>query len=336
VNIASIAYRRALHAGSPLRGAWSRLRRSLISLRGDPPCEMFVHGRVLRMPLSHELPTYLYHHPLYDSLPGRLGRHLRGDATRISLIDVGANIGDSIAAFGVVAGDRVLAIEPNPRFSRFLLKNWPDSSIVTFTDCLCSSGPEDGDYVIDEHAGTASIRPGVNGARMRRMPIDMLVQEFPEFGAANLLKIDTDGHDLEVLSGAEGFIRRARPVVLFECDVFGRADYTTAVQARLQAFRECGYENLIAYDHLGYLMGRHALHDWPAISRLLLYQLIAPRRYFDLVLIPEPEGTAFYAKEVEFFVQARVPAALRATALAAAGEVLAHSRVRPPTPEQSR
>ena len=38
-------------------------------------------------------------------------------------------------------------------------------------------------------------------------------------------KVDTNGHDFEVLAGAERLISRNHPVVLFECDVFNNTNY---------------------------------------------------------------------------------------------------------------
>jgi FkbM family methyltransferase len=318
VSIQAFVYRRKLDAPRRAVAFWALLRRALITLMNDPPCTMQIHGRSMNMPLSHELPAYLHQLPLYDALPGRLGRFLRQSRMRLCLIDVGANIGDSITGFGIGTADRVLAVEPNPHFSRYLLQNWPDPAVVSHSSCLCSADSGLENFVIAEDRGTASIRRDDAGTRMQRMPLDQLVSEFEGFEHIDVVKIDTDGHDLEVLAGARGLIQAHKPALLFECDIFGRTDYVAAVHERLRTLLDCGYRTLIVYDNQGYLVGRFELADQAALSRLLFQQLVSPRHYFDLVLLQSPAADAFYASEVEFFIQYGVEPGLQATARFAA------------------
>ncbi len=320
MDIASFVFRRVVASKGLAGRGWSLARRLLIRWRDDPTCTMPVHGRSLRINLSHGLPIYQARHPFYDSLPRRLGEFLRSRHRALTCVDVGANVGDSVAAFIGSADDRFLAVEPNPKFFRILQANWSNDDRVTPMETICSSGRQSGSFTIVEKNGTASIVEGEGGADMVQQPLDDLVAANPAFAATNLIKVDTDGHDFEVLAGAARTIAANRPAVLFECDVFGRSDYTECVLRTLEMFRGAGYRHCLVYDNFGFLLGRHALDDHPAIRALLFYQLTSEFHYFDLLVMTEPDLTDFQADEVRFFAGVRVADTLRATALTAGAQ----------------
>ena len=78
------------------------------------------------MPFSHERPLHLCAPGYYDQLMGRVADFVRLRKGRICGIDVGANIGDTIAACRVRNEDQFLAIEPSPVFFEYLNRNLAD------------------------------------------------------------------------------------------------------------------------------------------------------------------------------------------------------------------
>jgi FkbM family methyltransferase len=301
------------------RRAWSFARRALIKLSGDPTCSLPMHGRDLNLPLSHALPDYLEHFPLYDRLPRRLSEYVHRAEGRLVCIDVGANIGDTIASFYGDESDAFLAIEPNPKFGELLAANWGWNEKVAIVSEICSSGSDEGTYLIQERHGTASIHRTEEGERMRRRPLDEIVKDHPFAEEANVLKVDTDGHDFEVIEGAKNLLSRRLPAVMFECDAFENADYVEACLRALELFRGVGYNHFLVYDNFGSLMGRYALGDTTAFRNLLFFQLTSNFYYFDILVMKDEDLFPFHAAEVEFFV-GKVPSeALKRAAVAAAG-----------------
>jgi len=69
------------------------------------------HGLTL-MPLSHELATYYFRFPLYDSVIGRLATYIRESQGSLVYIDIGANIGDSALCATLGERDISLLLEP--------------------------------------------------------------------------------------------------------------------------------------------------------------------------------------------------------------------------------
>jgi FkbM family methyltransferase len=305
VRAGSLFYSRFLASRGIRRQLWQSLRHAWIWLRSDPPCVMDVHGRALTLPLSHSLPAYLATHECYDRLPHRLAQYVRGRKGSLTCIDVGANVGDSVAAFYVDDTDRFLAIEPNPSFRRYLLTNWGGHPSVVALSVLCSSASGDGRFDVTEHSGTATIRPstpGGSGAEMQAVTLDDVIARDERFARANILKIDTDGHDFEVIAGAQGLISTARPAVLFECGAFSDPLYVEHVTAALRSFEGRGYTGCLWYDNVGFLIGKYALGDVDSFKKLLFYQLTSPFHYFDILVLNDEALDEFHALEVEYFV----------------------------------
>ncbi|MBL8315087.1 MAG: FkbM family methyltransferase [Rubrivivax sp.] len=301
MSFASFVFSQAVGSRGLSRRVWIWVRRALVRWAGDPVCKMAVHGRMLNINLSHALPGYQARHPMYDSLPRRLGEFLRTRHGAVVGIDVGANVGDTVAAFIGGAQDRFLAVEPNPKFFRILQSNWADDDRVTIIDTICSSSSQEGHFAIRERNGTASIVPSANGTDMAQRPLDEIVIAHSTFARCNLIKVDTDGHDFEVLDGAAGVIGRNRPTVLFECDSFGRRDYIETVLRTLDMFRRSGYRRYLVYDNFGFLMGCHELDNHQRMKDLLFYQLISEFNYYDLLVLPETDFNHFHESEVALF-----------------------------------
>lgn len=299
--IATFVYRRMLDACGFRRKVWSRVRSALIQVLNDPVCAMPVHGRTLMMPLSHPLPDYLKRYPFYDRLPKRLGAFIRETHGALVCIDVGANIGDTVAAFYQSGDDLFLAIEPNPKFNTLLGTNWRSAPNVSVSSDLCSAESGAASYVVREKRGSASFDPDRQGRTLNTRTLDEMADEFASSRNVNVLKVDTDGHDLDVLAGAEKVIARARPAILFECDACGDARYTERCLQTLAGFKTDGYSGFLVYDNYGYLMGRHALDDVRAFRDLLCYHLSGGVSYFDLLVMTDPDLDSFQASEKQAF-----------------------------------
>ncbi len=303
VDLPTFIYRRFLRAQGE-RTIWSFLRRRLIAWAGDPAATVEIHGCNLSLPLSHPLPIYLKKYRHYDRLPRRLSAFFHEKQARLTCIDVGANIGDTVAAFRMVEGDRFLAIEPNPGFRHYLEANWGDDASVVILDVLCGSERASVKVEIEEGRGTATLRHVTAGVLVEQRSLDDMLTEYPDFAAPDILKIDTDGHDFEVIAGACTLIESHRPAVLFECDVFGRETYVDDALATLARFREADYEQFLLYDNFGGFQECHSLVEPDAFRELLHRQLRGDFLYFDILVMREEDLTPFLDRERAHFTKA--------------------------------
>jgi FkbM family methyltransferase len=268
------------------------------------------------MPLSHSLPIYLKEFPFYDRLPGRLAKFIRAKLGPIKCVDVGANVGDTIAAFKEpfalekpVDADFFLAIEPNPRFAKCLWSNWGGDKSVVILPCICSSSEGNTSARISEANGTATINltgkeAGGRADGFTKRMIDSIVKEYDEHGEFNLLKIDTDGHDFEVLGGAREFVAGSMPFLYFEVDAFSNPNFVEECLSTLEFLRTAGYRRVFIYDNFGSPLGLFETDDDVSVKRLLFYKMSKTDYYFDFLLMKEHFVDEFYKLEIDYFIGA--------------------------------
>ena len=137
-------------------------------------------------------------------------------------VDVGANIGFHTIPYAQNFGG-VHSFEPHPTTFPFLKTNVKInnlSNVVVNEVAL-------GDAVRTAHM---AIGPGdLSGARIHTRGTEVVMRTLDsyELPVVDLIKIDVEGYEGHVVSGASGTIRRCRPLIMFEqvhprlFDIFG-------------------------------------------------------------------------------------------------------------------
>jgi FkbM family methyltransferase len=138
------------------------------------------------------------------------------------VVDVGANVGVYALPWAAAnPGVTVHAFEPNPtvhaRLARNVALNRLGARVRLHSEALSDRAGTATLYGSDD---MSSLNQGVNTGR-QAAPIDVplvrLDDALGEEGApVSLVKIDVQGHELEVLRGAEALISRHRPALILE------------------------------------------------------------------------------------------------------------------------
>lgn len=299
-SMASFVFRQVVSTTGLPRRLWSVAREALVTVLHDPSCTMKIHGHEMSINLSHALPIYIARYPQYDAVLARLGEFVRRRRHRLRVIDVGANIGDSIAAF-MGDGDGVfLAVEPTPRFRALLEANWGRDPRVQIVAAMCSSSDGIAGVSIGEHQGTAVLRESAQGTEVTTWTIDRLVRD-RRFSPVDVIKIDTDGFDFDVIEGARDTLSTDRPAVIFECDVFDNLTYVDRIRNTFSLLHEFGYRRALVYDNAGYIMGFVDIGNLSCLDSLVFYQVTSPFPYFDILVLPDEDCEAFYVTELDWF-----------------------------------
>ena len=155
---------------------------------------------------------------LIERLSDRLGR-------RDILLDVGANLGSHTLFYADVFR-RVHAFEPYPPTAALLRRNVEinDETGVHVYAIGLSSVDGELDFVGELGAAgnlgsSAFLTSASSGAaRALRLPVrrgDCILEE-EGVGRVDVIKIDVEGHEIDVLAGLQRTIKRDRPVVVFE------------------------------------------------------------------------------------------------------------------------
>ena len=153
--------------------------------------------------------------------------------TRGSLtLDIGANIGDTTVPIAFATGKEglTLAFEPNPHVFRILevnsTLNREKTNIVPLPYAITSHDSEV--YYNSSEAsfanggishqqtkfhGRYTLKNKVNAINLEKF----LGLEYPDWlPKLSLIKVDTEGHDLEILKSASGIIRKFKPAIIGE------------------------------------------------------------------------------------------------------------------------
>jgi FkbM family methyltransferase len=195
------------------------------------------------MPADHELPRYQPRHRLYDRFLPLLCSHLRDGF----IVDVGANVGDGVAAILPVCTNKIIAIEGHEKFFAFLATNLaridPTQSRVTPIQAVVGTGQSGG--TLRAAKGTATLSGKGAGAFTS---LDALLSGKTDQIA--LLKVDTDGYDADVILSGLRTIRSSKPLLFWE----GPTIESTSFASMYAALEEIGYCRFWVFDNFGNLM----------------------------------------------------------------------------------
>ena len=271
------------------RRALSALRKARL-LAGDPAVVVVVDGRELVMPLSHELPVHRARHPDYSRNLGRVAAALDEARPGAPVVDIGANVGDSVAIIrDQVPEAPILCIEGDAQFLPYLHHNVRDLAGVEVAPVYVRHAAADGGQMaVVRVGGTAALvdQAGVVSAdAITTRSLDDILTDHPRFAHPRMLKVDTDGHDADILLQAEHVLAAARPVVFFEFDPPMAANVGgTDPHAALDLLARLGYRRSLFFANTGALVGALDVDVWAsdAVSMAADLGPGRPVAYFDV------------------------------------------------------
>jgi FkbM family methyltransferase len=271
------------------------------------PVRYRIHGIDLLMPLEHLLRDYRSNFPDYCENLGRIARRVCRKYPTAPVIDIGANIGDSVAIIRHYAGPvATLCIEPSDEFYPYLRQN--AEAIGPHITCLkaavdVSSGAIRGRLsAID---GTARLL--INSSEsVSVFSLERVVQMYPQFAETKLIKIDTDGFDGRILAGASAFIQRVRPVLFWEFDPSLDAACAGPGPAIFAMLADAGYRHLAVYTNTGDYLTTLSLKDRDLLSDLIsFFSGRMSSQYADLCAFPEVDADLAEALREEELLNAQ-------------------------------
>ncbi|GAB3855566.1 hypothetical protein GCM10028801_11390 [Nocardioides maradonensis] len=201
----------------------------------------------LALPWSHRLPDYAGEGSLYGQNLVELAKALADLAPPLTVLDVGANIGDSTLQILDAADGRVLCVEADKYYLEFLHRNVDADQRVTVVESLLAvdeaaartTAVRSGGttrFVEADSADDPDAMPSITPARLR--------EGQPAFADLRLVKSDTDGYDVALVPVIAEAWADSRPVLFFEYDPY--------------LIRIAGYDPLEVWDRLAGLGYRRA------------------------------------------------------------------------------
>jgi len=216
-----------------------------------------VGNYVLEMPGNNpQISTYKYD-PGANSQLGRLSACVAGKYPSLSVLDVGANVGDTIAIIKSAIELPVIGIEGDDFAFEFLKRNTMSLKNVTLIKTFLGEKIESKKVSMEKSGWNTTLIPNDdNGETVHFKTLDeVLAEEHLQNRTLKLLKIDCEGFDTIIIRGSAKLIREKKPVIYFEynrtnMDAIGEDGLST-----LLTLEAVGYRNIIFFDNKGrYLM----------------------------------------------------------------------------------
>lgn len=258
------------------------LRRILA--RGGATVIYRLDGTDLRLPIDHALPLYRLAHPGYSANIGKIAALVQRRYPDMRMIDIGSNVGDTVA---IVFGQTrlpILCIEGDPLFANLLRRNMkPFGELVRIHEGLVGDRNAALPGSLTRRAGTASITDTPDPARTVTFEtLETILDRHPDFKDFRLIKIDTDGFDTLIIKGTMRIWEKVCPVIFFEYERISRQGSDAGVV--LASLVERGYTGLAAYDNTGRFLDTLALDSQTPQQLSSIVARLPPEGYLDLCL----------------------------------------------------
>lgn len=249
---------------------------------------------LIEMPANN---IQLVNYQLYPELNiqfGRLAASIAKKYPGMTVIDVGANVGDTIAVIKSAVEVPVFGVEGDDTSFEFLEKNAKQFSNVTVVKTFLGEKSEQTKVSMEKSGWNNTIIPDETGAKQIVFKtLDEVVEENNmDKAQLKLLKVDVEGFDTIVLRGALSVIRKNRPVLFFE---YNRANMIAIREDGLStvfSFLEMGYQTIAFFDHKGTLVLATDLQNKEEVTYMHDY-ISSPRNllgYYDICIFHEEDG----------------------------------------------
>ena len=170
-----------------------------------------------------------------------------------TFVDAGANFGTFSLLASRLVGDRgkVIALEPQPVLAALVRKSLDLSGAKNckLLEIACSSEPGEMALIVPANDsgragffGGFSRRPGSSITKVRVKTLDDVLSE-TDCPGRMLIKIDVEGSEAHILSGARKTIAERKPAILIELNPWSAAAAETSTSAIVGRLGELGYRS---------------------------------------------------------------------------------------------
>ena len=208
----------------------------------------------VRLPAQHLLPDYQKLHRHYDKFLPHLARYLNSGST---VIDVGANCGDTVAAMLQANAElHYICVEPDDRFFRYLDLNvrrmraeQQGASILLHKALIGKAVSVASLEGLNGTSHAVVVQEGDSRAMIPSITLDSM-RSLSHMDNVRVLKSDVDGFDYDVIDSAEALIAEQSPILFFECQ-FTDLDQKAAYRQTITRLAKCGYGEWTVFDNYG-------------------------------------------------------------------------------------
>jgi FkbM family methyltransferase len=216
-----------------------------------------------------QISNYKYE-PLVNSQLGRLAKCIAGKYPDLTVIDIGANVGDTIAVIKSQVDVPVIGVEGDEVSYRFLEKNTKQFKDITIIREFLGEKKETLKIALEKGGWNTTLVPDEAAGKdvTLRTLDEVLESEKLHLRRLKLLKVDCEGFDTIIIRGAVNLLQQQQPVVYFEYNKSNMEAIHEDGLSTLLSLAKYGYRTVILFDNKGRFIA-----EVPMQQRDLLYQL---------------------------------------------------------------
>ena len=236
---------------------------------------------------EHTLDYNIRHYPLYNRNLPRLAAFLLKEQGVCTVVDIGANVGDTVLFIKNEADVPVICFEGDPYYFNLLQKNIAQFEDVTCINHYLSEKDNSLTAEVDFSRGTSSINKKENGNLVELVRFDSFHERNKGLlKDVRIFKVDTDGYDMNILRGAWSFLKEKKPVLFIEYDRVYLSQQNEQGLDMLKKISEIDYSTILFYDNYGRFIIALSLNQMTAVENLHDYinKYNAPFEFFDLCI----------------------------------------------------
>lgn len=252
----------------------------------------------------------LVNYKLYPDLNAQLGRLaaiISNKYPEMTALDVGANVGDTIAVLKSAIDLPVIAFEGDEVCYEFLQRNVQQFQNVSLVKSYLGEKSQSIKTNLEHVGWNTTIIPEETGkSQIEFKTLDDIIFAGGFSGRQlKLVKVDVEGFDTIVLRGAPETIRTHRPVLFFEYNRESMKAINEDGLSTLLSFENEGYDKIVFFDHKGSLVLATDMQNREVITYMHNYissekNLLA---YYDICLFHKDDqdvGENFLAVEMNY------------------------------------
>ncbi len=257
---------------------------------------------------NHQLKKFLKNFPLYD----RFIPHL-AEQNKKKIIDIGANIGDTLSLIKSKSNIDIICVEPDEKFYKILEKNVSEnnfSGVKLYPYAISSSKKKIEITNIDNDSSgfITESKTGKITKSFEELIIELNIK-FKDFG---IIKIDTDGFDWDCLNSIHSyFVKNNESIdfIFYEHQTATNNQLDNIEERRigekkyfdtLNNFKELGYNKFFVFDNYGTFLIETSEID--LIHSLVLYlrksfsiNKIKTIHFFDILITKDKNVKQVYS-----------------------------------------
>jgi len=203
------------------------MKTTTFNLKKYGDIDVYIHDYIIHNSMYKD--NELWCRELFDYVVGLI------DNDQPCLVDVGAHCGLFSVPFCMVTGGNAIAFEPqdnlfvllNKNFAQNSLENYETNKCVVGSKCMTGISLNKGDegYDASNKDGLPSNLGGVGIGEHGESGIEMVTIDSLNLESCDILKIDVEGAEPYVISGAKETITKFKPVIMYENNWKSANDY---------------------------------------------------------------------------------------------------------------